>query len=153
MSLTIRQDDLTGEAIRALLAFHLDGMRSSSPPEYSFALDLSGLAAPDVTVWSVWDGDALCGMGALKALGDEGGEIKSMRTHPDHLRKGVGAAMLEHVIAEARARGYRSLDLETGTGEPFEGALALYRRRGFEEGEPFADYVRSEFNRFFHLDL
>ncbi|HTI66224.1 MAG TPA: GNAT family N-acetyltransferase [Caulobacteraceae bacterium] len=150
--LTIRKDDLCGEAVRALLALHLDGMHASSPPGHSFALDLSGLTAPEVTVWTAWDGGALAGLGALKDLGGAG-EVKSMRTHPDHLRKGVAAALLEHIIGEARARGFARLSLETGTGEPFEAALALYRKRGFVHGDPFADYRRSAFNRFLHLPL
>lgn len=92
-------------------------------------------------------------MGALKVLGDGTAEVKSMRTHPEHLRKGAAAALLEHLIAEARARGFTRLSLETGSGAPFEAALALYTRRGFIEGGPFGDYVASPFNGFFHLPL
>jgi putative acetyltransferase len=149
----IRKDDLTGEAVRALLALHLAGMHDNTPPEHVFALDLTGLTAPEVTVWSAWDGPALVGIGALKAHGDGTGEVKSMRTDPAHLRRGVGAALLEHIIGEARARGYRRLSLETGRGEAFEPALALYRKRGFVQGEAFAGYVRSDFSQFFHLNL
>ncbi|HUO23578.1 MAG TPA: GNAT family N-acetyltransferase [Caulobacteraceae bacterium] len=149
----IRQDDLSGEPVRALLALHLSGMQADSPPGHSFALDLSGLQRTDVTVWSVWRGEALAGIGALKALGGEAGELKSMRTDPRHLRQGVGAALLEHIIGEARRRGYRRLSLETGSGPAFEPALALYRRRGFIQGEAFADYAPSAFNQFFHLAL
>ena len=76
-----------------------------------------------------------------------------MRTHPDHLRKGAAAALLEQIIGEARSLGLRRLSLETGSGEAFEAALALYRRRGFRDGEAFGGYVRSEFNRFLHLEL
>ena len=76
-----------------------------------------------------------------------------MRTHPDFLRRGVGAALLEHIIAEARARGMHRLSLETGSGPAFEPALRLYRKRGFVDGEPFADYLRTDFNRFLHLSL
>jgi len=76
-----------------------------------------------------------------------------MRTHPDHLRKGVGAALLEHIIAAARAHRLWRLSLETGSGPDFEAALSLYRKRGFIEGEPFGDYVLTAFNRYFHLDL
>lgn len=151
--LDIREDDLTGEATRALLALHLAGMHETSPPGHVFALDLSGLAAPNVTVWSVWDGGQLAGIGALKELGDRAGELKSMRTHPDHLRKGAATALLEHIIAEARARGLLRLSLETGSGPSFEPALALYRKRGFTDGEAFADYERSDFNQFLHLTL
>lgn len=151
--LEIRADDLTGEPTRALLALHLSGMHANSPPGHVFALDLSGLTAPGVSVWSAWRGDAVAGIGALKELGDGSAEIKSMRTHPDHLRQGVGAAILDHILGEARRRGLRRLSLETGSGEAFEPALALYRKRGFASGGAFGDYVASDFNQFMHLDL
>jgi len=149
----IRVDDLSGEAVRRLLALHLSGMHETSPPGHVFALDLSGLQAAGVTVWSVWDGDALAGIGALKQLDGGVAELKSMRTAPAHLRKGVAAALLDHIIAEATSRGVRRLSLETGRGPAFEPALALYRKRGFVQGEAFADYAASGFSQFFHLDL
>ena len=151
--LTIRQDDLSSEAVRSLVALHLSGMRANTPAEHVFALDLSGLTAPEVTFWSAWAGEALAGMGALKDLGDGTGEIKSMRTHPDHLRQGVAAGLLEHIIGEARTRGYGRLSLETGVGPAFEPALALYRRRGFVSGGPFGDYLLSPHNQMLHLDI
>jgi putative acetyltransferase len=149
----IRQDDLSGEATRALLALHLSGMHASSPPGHVFALDLSGLQKPDVTVWTAWEREEIAGIGALKSLGGRAGEVKSMRTHPDHLRKGVAAAILERIIQEARSRNFNRLSLETGSGPAFEPALALYRKRGFANGEAFADYEPSEFSQFLHLDL
>lgn len=149
----IREDDLSGEATRTLLALHLAGMHSNTPSEHVFALDLSGLQAADITVWSVWDGGEVAGIGALKSLGDGTGEVKSMRTDPAHLRKGVAAALLGHITAEARRRGYWRLSLETGRGAPFDPALALYRKAGFTDGEPFAAYRRSDFNQFLHLAL
>ena len=151
--MNIRPDDLASAETRRLLELHLAGMHASSPPGHVFALDLSGLKAPGVTVWSAWDGGRILGLGALKQLDEATGEVKSMRTHSDHLRKGVGAALLERIIDEARARGLLRLSLETGIGPAFEPALALYRRRGFVDGEPFADYVRSDFNQFLHLAL
>jgi putative acetyltransferase len=149
----IRVDDLSGPATLALLRLHLMGMHASSPPGHVFALDLSGLKAPNVTVWSAWQGEEICGIGALKQFDATSGEIKSMRTHPDYLRRGVAAALLEHIIGQARARGLRRLSLETGSGEAFEPALALYRRRGFINGEAFSDYEKSDFNQFLHLAL
>ncbi len=151
--LEIREDDLAGEAVRALLALHLSGMHANSPPGHVFALDLSGLRTPDVTVWSAWDGASLAGIGALKRLPDGSGEVKSMRTHPEHLHRGVGAALLEHIIEAARAHGLTRLSLETGSGPAFAPALALYRKRGFVDGEAFGGYARSDFNRFLHLAL
>ncbi|KAI9031458.1 acyl-CoA N-acyltransferase [Hyaloraphidium curvatum] len=149
----IRPADFSSPALLELLRFHLDEMRSSSPPGTAYALDLSGVQRPDVSLYTAWDGDALVAMGGLRELSPTHGEIKSMRTHPDHLRRGAGAAMLEHIIAEARWRGYARLSLETGSGPTFEAALAMYTKRGFAEGEVFADYGTSGFNRFFHLDL
>jgi putative acetyltransferase len=149
----IREDDLSSEPTRALLELHLKGMHASSPPGSVFALDLSGLTSPDVTVWTAWYGDAIAGIGALRRIDAHSGEVKSMRTHPSFLRRGVAAALLEHIIASARTAGLRRLSLETGSGPPFEAALALYRRRGFVDGEAFAHYTRSQFNQFLHLDL
>jgi len=150
---TILEDDLTGAAIQALLSFHLTEMHKNSPPESVFALDLSGLRAPGVTVWSVWRDDHLAAIGALKALSATAAEVKSMRTHPDHLRQGAAAHLLTHIIDTARTRGYLGLSLETGRGPAFEPALAMYRAHGFTEGGAFADYLPNPFSRFFHLTL
>lgn len=149
----IRKDDLSSCATRRLLRLHLEGMHRSSPPGHVFALDLSGLRASDVTVWSAWNGDGILGIGALRQLDRIAGEVKSMRTHPDHLRKGVAAALLKKIIDEARTRGMQRLSLETGSGPAFEPALALYRRHGFVDGDAFAEYEPSAFSQFLHLRL
>ncbi len=150
----IVRDDLSAAATRDLLRLHLQSMRDASPPGTSFALDLTGLLSPDVTLWSGWVGPSIAGIGALKDLGDGCGEVKSMRTHPNFLRRGVAAQLLEHIIASAHDQGMRRLSLETGSGPSFEPALALYRRRGFVSGPAFADYPRdSSFNQYLHLDL
>lgn len=151
--LVIGPADFAADDVRALLALHLSGMQENTPAGHVFALDLSGLQVPELTVWTARDGGVLAGIGALKALGDGTGEIKSMRTHPDHLRKGVAAALLDHILEVAAARGYRRVSLETGVGESFDPALTLYRRRGFTNGEAFADYEASPFNQFLHLPL
>jgi putative acetyltransferase len=149
----IRLDDLSSSVTQALVRLHLTEMHANSPPSRAFALDLSGLRGPEVTLWSAWAGDEILGMGALKRLDARSSEVKSMRTHPDHLRQGVAAALLQHIILEARKRGYDQLSLETGSGPAFEPALALYRRRGFVNGGAFGDYTRSDFNQFLHLRL
>lgn len=151
--MNIIEDDLTGTEIRTLLETHFAGMLSSSPPGSCHFLDIDGLNAPDVTFWSIWEGDALLGCGALRALSPTQGEIKSMRTHADHLRKGVGAAMLRHIISEARQRGYVRLSLETGSSEAFLPARALYESFGFEYCPPFGDYVDDPFSRFMTLAI
>lgn len=149
----IREDDLSGEQTRALLALHLAGMHANSPPESVFALDLSGLQAPGITVWSAWDGDRIAGIGALKRQDQGPAEIKSMRTHPDHLRKGVAAALLVRIIDQARREGIVRLNLETGRGPAFEPALALYRAYGFANGPAFGDYAPNPFSQFLYLAL
>lgn len=149
----VREDDLSSAEVRALLSLHLSGMNANSPPGHVFALDLSGLQTPEVTVWAAWQGKRAAAIGALKMLGGGVAEIKSMRTHPDFLRKGAGAAILETIIAAARERGVVRLSLETGSGPAFDPALALYRRRGFVDGPAFSDYRQSEFNQFLHLAL
>lgn len=154
MQILIIRDDLSGAPTQDLLRLHLRSMRETSPPGTSFALDLTGLQSPDVTVWSGWVGPRIAGIGALKELGDGCGEVKSMRTHPNFLRQGVAARLLEHIIGAALDRGMHRLSLETGTGPAFEPALALYRRRGFISGPAFADYPsHSSFNQFLHLEL
>jgi putative acetyltransferase len=149
----IRVDDLSSDAVRDLVRMHLEGMHAHSPAESVFALNLSGLTASYVTVWTAWHGGAIAGMGALKDLGGHVGEIKSMRTHPNFLRRGVASALLDHIIDVARSKAMVRLSLETGTGSYFEPALTLYRRRGFVDGNEFADYKRSAFNQFLHLTL
>lgn len=137
----------------ALLELHVEAMHAHSPPGTVHALDVDRLRAPDISFWSAWAGERAIGCGALREIGADHGEIKSMRTHPDHLRKGVGAALLDTILDTARQRGYRLLSLETGSGVAFEPALSLYRRYGFEEGPPFADYDATAFNRYYHLAL
>lgn len=153
MALDIRIDDLSGGPTQDLLALHLRAMQAWSPPESVHALDLAALQTPDITVWTVWDGDAITGIGAMRQLSSSQGELKSMRTHPDHLRKGVAAALLEHIISAAKARGLSRLSLETGSGPAFDPALSLYRRRGFSDGPAFGGYVATDFNQFLHLTL
>lgn len=153
MALDIRIDDLSGQPTQDLLALHLRGMQAYSPPESVHALDLSALRTPDITVWTVWDGDAIAGIGAMRVISSDQGELKSMRTHPDHLRKGVAAALLERIIDTARARGLARLSLETGSGPAFDPALTLYRRRGFTDGPAFGGYQATDFNQFLHLTL
>lgn len=145
-SLRIVEDDLTGPEIAALLRLHLDEMHQFSPPESVHAMPIERLRESDVTFYSAWDGDVLAGCGALKHLDHGHGELKSMRAAPEYRGKGVGKAILAHLLAEARARGYGRVSLETGAYEPFVPARALYKANGFVECGPFADYVLDDFS-------
>jgi len=145
--------DLNNEQVLALLRAHLAGMHESGPPGSVFALDLSGLSMPEVSLYTAWEGEKLLGMAALKEVCIDMGEIKSMRTDPAHTRKGVAASLLDHMLVVAKERGYRRLSLETGSGPAFEPAVSLYRKYGFVNGDSFGDYEKSDFNQFLHLDL
>ena len=149
----IGRDDLTRPDVVALVEYHLRSMHEISPPDNVFALDLTGLTQESVTFWTIRDGDELLGMGGLKQLDERHGEIKSMRTAPTALRRGIGGAMLRHIIGEARSRGYERLSLETGSNAPFAPAWAMYQRAGFVGCEPFGDYSNTDFSRYFALEL
>ena len=139
MKITV--DDLSGPAVARLLQEHLQSLSAISPPESMHALNIDALRKPEVTFWSVWEGEELIGCGALKALDTQHAEIKSMRTASAHLRKGVASSLLQYIINEARRRNYRRLSLETGSTDAFEPARRLYVKFGFSLCGPFADYV------------
>lgn len=151
--MTIRKDDLSGPEIAALLAEHLQCMAEVSPPESCHALNIQKLRQPEITFWSVWQGEELAGCGPLKELDATHAEIKSMRTANAHLRKGVATMLLEHIIQEAKRRGYRRLSLETGAMAFFEPARRLYSRFGFQRCAPFGDYVEDPNSVFMTKEL
>jgi putative acetyltransferase len=151
--ITFHAGDLDSEDVKNLLAFHFEQMRSISPPEACHVLAHDGLRHPAVTFWSAREDGQLVGVGALKELAPDHGEVKSMRTATTALGRGVGRAVLHHIMGEARSRGYRRLSLETGATEQFAAALRLYESEGFVPWGPFADYQRTPFTRFFTRQL
>ena len=149
----IEIDDLTRPEIHALLHEHLRSMHALSPPGSVHALDLESLRSPEITFWSAWEGPVLLGCGALMELSRTHGEVKSMRTPEAQRRTGVGRALLMHIIATARARGYDRLSLETGSMAGFEPARRLYVSAGFTETGPFGAYVEDSNSTFMTLKL
>jgi putative acetyltransferase len=148
-----RRDDLSGLASRALVLQHLAEMRASSPEESVHAFDVEGLLRPDVTLWSVWVEGTIAGCGALRDLHSGRGEIKSMHVAAPFRGRGVGRAILDHIVGEARARGMKTLWLETGSSPSFLPALALYERAGFRRCGPFDDYGQDPFSVFMVREL
>jgi putative acetyltransferase len=151
--LDIAEDDLSGEDVQALVAFHLGGMHAESPACKVHALPIDKLRQPGVTFYTARVNGALAAMGAIKHLAAAHGELKSMRAAPEWRGKGVGEAMLRHLLAVARARGFARVSLETGRTEAFAPAVALYRKHGFVECEAFADYVVDDFSQCLTLAL
>ena len=149
----IKSDDLRGPEIAELLTEHLRCLAEVSPPESRHALNLEELRKPDIAFWSVWQGPQLVACGALKELDHGHGELKSMRTAHAYLRKGAASMLVEHIIWEAKRRGYRRLSLETGAGQYFEPARRLYRRFGFRPCPPFEGYVEDPNSIFMTKEL
>jgi putative acetyltransferase len=151
--LRIVEGDLRDPRVVDLLHIHLTSARAETAPGSAHALDLTGLQSPDISFWTMWDDETLVGIGALKRLSADHGEIKSMHTAQSMRGKGAGSAMLRHIIAVARARGMACLSLETGSWDYFRPARAFYRGHGFIECPPFADYVLDPNSVFMSLDL
>lgn len=149
----IVQGDFSDPRVVDLLQIHLTSARAETAPGSAHALDLTGLQSPDSSFWTIWDDEALLGFGALKRLSTDHGEVKSMHTAQAMRGKGVGSAMLRHIITTARASGMSRLSLETGSWEYFRPARELYRSHGFVECPPFADYVLDPNSVFMSLDL
>jgi putative acetyltransferase len=144
----IREDDLTGPEIAALLRLHLEDMHRWSPPESVHAMPIERLRASDVIFYTAWAGGQLAACGALKQIDAAHGEIKSMRADPAWRGRGAGKAILLHILGEARARGYTRLSLETGVPDAFLPARQLYAAHGFAECPPFGDYRDDGFSLF-----
>ncbi len=141
-ALAFRLDDLRDPRLAAFLQEHLADMRAASPPDSVHALDLERLRQPGIRFWSAWaDGGAtLAGTGALRRIDAGHGEIKSMRTAAALRGRGIAAAVLAHLLDDARAQGWRRVSLETGAQPFFAPARALYARHGFEPCDPFEGY-------------
>jgi putative acetyltransferase len=149
----IIEGDFNDARVIELLRVHLVSSRANTAPGSAHALDLSGLQAPGISFWTVWQDDVLLGCGALKRLAADHGEVKSMHTAQGVRRRGIASAMLSHIIAQARTRGMTRLSLETGSWDHFLPARALYARHGFAECGPFADYVLDPNSVFMTIDL
>ena len=153
LAVRIIPGDLDNPRVRALLEYHVTTARAETAPGSAHALDVESLKAPDLSFWTAWDGDALLAVGALKQLSNDHGEVKSMHTAQASRRRGVGTAMLLHIVEAARAMGLSRLSLETGSWAYFVPAHALYKRHGFVDCPPFGDYVSDPNSVFMTLDL
>jgi putative acetyltransferase len=147
------EGELDRDDVRALLAQHFAEMRAGSPPAACHALPIDGLKAAEIRFFTLREKGALLGCGALKRLGPRHGEVKSMRTADAALGRGVGRAMLDHLVEIARSEGMTRLSLETGSTEQFAAANRLYEREGFERCGPFGSYSNTPFTRFFSREI
>ncbi|MEP0072935.1 MAG: GNAT family N-acetyltransferase [Marinomonas sp.] len=151
--MNIRIDDLAGPEIKQLLTEHLEDMYATSPAESVHALDLSALKQPNISFWTVWENDQLLGCGALKDLGNQEGEIKSMRTTEAARNKGVASHLLQFILESAKQNKLTKISLETGTQDFFAPARKLYSKHGFTECGPFSDYQLDQYSVFMSKHL
>jgi putative acetyltransferase len=146
-------DDPRAEDVRELLERHLEFANAHSPPEDVHALDVDALLDPAVTFFSSRLDGELLAVGALKQLDLRHAELKSMHTASAARGRGIGRAVLGHLIGVARDRGVARLSLETGSMAAFAPARSLYARAGFRPCEPFGDYGPSPKSTFMTLEL
>jgi putative acetyltransferase len=146
-------DDPAARDVHALLERHLAFAHEHSPPEDVHALDGAGLGAENIAFFSIRDGGELLGIGALKEIDTTHAEIKSMHTAAVARGRGVARAMLDHLLATARERGYQRVSLETGSMDAFAPARALYASAGFVVCPPFGDYWDSPYSVCMTLEL
>lgn len=153
MSIIIQNADLETPEFASLIDAHATLMLSLSPPGSCHFLPMDGLRVPDVTVWEMRDGQDLVGCGALKELSSEHGELKSMHTLVERRGSGLGRKMLDHILSEARSRGYTRLSLETGSTDGFAPSRALYASNGFANCAPFGDYTEDPHSVYMTVEL
>lgn len=149
----LREGELDCSDVRALLAVHFADMRADSPPEACHVLPCAGLSSREVRLFTAREKGKLLGIGALKDLGAGHGEVKSMRTAPEALGRGVGRFVLGHLVSKAREMGMVRLSLETGNSPLFDRANRLYVAAGFTRCSPFGGYAPTDFTHFYTLDL
>jgi putative acetyltransferase len=153
MKVDFKLDDLSGPRIVEFLEEHIEDMKSVSPPESKYALDLDGLRMPDVTFWSAWEEEKIVACGALKQLDNSHAEIKSMRVFAARRCHGIASKLLSHLLSEASSRGYHRISLETGSIAFFDPARKLYEKFGFESCAPFGDNKENPNSVFMSLDV
>ncbi len=153
MTIVIAIDDLSDHGVSELLAEHQTSMNQYSPAESNHALDASELHNSAITFWSARDNNRVAACGALKIFGSDSGEIKSMKTRPEYLKRGLASGILDQILAQAVKSNLKQLYLETGSHESFKPATALYEKYGFIECAPFGDYKPDPYSLFYKLIL
>lgn len=148
MNLQIRPADLDADDTRALISAHQTSMYGSSPAESVHAIGIEAMTHPAIIMWEARIEDDLAGIGGLKLLDAQHGELKSIRVHSSHLKQGVGRALLRHIIADAQRRGMTTLWLETGSTDDFIAARRLYKSEGFSFCAPFGSYSDDPYSAF-----
>jgi GNAT superfamily N-acetyltransferase len=102
--------------------------------------DLEGLRLPPARLYLAEINDEPVGIGALRPLSADEAEIKRMYVRPSFRGLGVGRAILQQLIDDARTLGFKTVRLESAAF--MHEAHALYRSFGFA---PSTSYAGREF--------
>jgi len=128
--------------VHDLLVKHFIELRLVSPKGSTHVLDIAGLKVSSIKFWSLWEGEELMGIGALKFINNIHGEFKSIRVNDKFKNKGYGLEVINHLINEAKKLNIEQLSLETGAGNFFQNARKLFVKSGFRSCEPFSHYKK-----------
>ena len=139
--------------VNNLLIKHFIELRSVSSKGSTHVLDIPGLKDPSIKFWSLWDNNYLIGCGALKFIGQNHGEFKSIRVSNDFRNKGIGNKIITHLIIQAKKLGIKKLSIETGSGNFFLPARKLFEHFKFIKCKPFAHYKEDPNSCYYTLDL
>lgn len=149
----IAVDNPEADDVRELLTQHLAFAREFTPPGHVHALEIEALKDPGVTFYSARRHGQLLAVAALKRLDASRVELKSMHTSEVSRGRGMGGALISHLLGIAQAKGYQRVSLETGTMAAFAPARRLYQRMGFEACEPFGSYTANLYSTCMHIEL
>lgn len=138
----------TDPGVEHVLQRHHTQMRSQSPEESCHVMTGDELRASGARLFAAREGQTVLGIGALKPIGADQIELKSMHTVAEARGKGVGRSILDHLVATAIDMGACEIVLETGSDANFLPARTLYAQTGFSEIPPFGDYQEDPLSTF-----
>ena len=153
MDMVVAQESPLGADLALLFERHTADMHADTPPESIHMLPRTDLDHPQIAFFVLREGGRPVGMGAVKRIAPDHGEIKSMHVLTECRGRGHSRRMLNALIAHARRTGMARLSLETGVQPTFIAARGLYARAGFVECPPFGDYLPDPNSVFMTIDL
>ena len=149
----VRPDSPENPKVRRLLEAHLAFAAETSPPEHVHALEIPQLIEDHVSFYSIRVDGQVLGVGAIQEIDPDHGELKSIHTAEAARGRGIGRAMVDHLLQVARSQGYTRVSLETGSMEEFRPSRILYEKMGFEVCPPFGKYWENEYSTCMTLEL
>lgn len=151
LSVTTALETPRQEGVIRLLELSDAYAQSLYPPESNHLVDLSALEKPTVSFFVARNDEAIVGCCALVEAGDGTAEIKRMFVDPESRGLKVASKLMNALEACAGERKLVAIQLETGIYQPE--AIALYRKYGYVEIEPFGSYLPDPLSLFMEKRL